>query len=291
MTIPAPVVATAAAVLADAYTWTVLVQEFTEAGAPGEAPEGSSKFERCRAWLRRANQEMPDQALPMLGRLLHRFMEEVLPDYGGRSFEGGVILSEAEVRHELRVRLNAALANAGLAYVRGGHITRGGLHVTARQLHELIRGKNLPAIEAEFETLAQRAATHPRDALSAAANIVEAVLGEMVAAWGLKPPSNRTLNALWTTVKPVLNADPATMPDPDLRKVAGAMAAMVEGLQGLRDDKSRAHAMRPELARSYRIEPRHARLAINAALALVVFLLEAWEARDRREADGAAEAG
>jgi len=147
------------------------------------------------------------------------------------------------------------------------------VQVAARQLHDLIRARSLPAIEAEFDTLAQRVAAHPRDALSAAANIVEAVLGEMVAAWGLTPPARRTLNTLWATVKPALNADPAAMPDPDLAKVAGAMAAMVDGLQGRRDDKSRAHALRPELARAYRIEPRHARLVVNAALALTVFLL------------------
>jgi hypothetical protein len=106
----------------------------------------------------------------------------------------------------------------------------------------------------------------------------------MVSALQLTPPSNRTLSTLWTTVKPAINADPAAMPDPDLRKIAGAMAAMVEGLQGLRDDKSRAHAMRPELARAYRIEPRHARLAVNAALSLTVFLLEAWQAMEERKA-------
>lgn len=274
MTIPGPVLAVAVDVLTEAYTWPVLDREFTAAGAPGETPEGSSKAVRCMSWLRRVNAEAPDDALPLLGRLLHRFMEEVLSD------------TQVPLRADLRDRMNKALAGAGLAYVHGGHITRGGVHVGARQLHELIRGKNLAAIEAEFETLAHRAATHPRDALSAAANIVEAVLGEMIAAWGLTPPSNRSLNTLWTTVKPAINADPEAMPDPDLRKIVGAMAAMVDGLQGLRDDKSRAHAMRPELARSYRIEPRHARLAVNAALALTVFLLETWNVAKKRRAAG-----
>lgn len=283
MTIPAPVMAVVVDVLTEAYSWSMLDIEFSGAGCPGDAPDGSSKAARCMAWLRRVNAHASEDALGILGRLLHRFMEEVLPDEPIHNpWSDEVRPSLAEARDKLRARVTAVLSNSGLVYVRGGHITRGGAHVAARQLHDLIRGKNLPAIEAEFETLAQRASTGPRDALSAAANIVEAVLGEMVAAWGLTPPANRTLNTLWATVKPAINADPDTMPDPDLKKVVGAMAAMVDGLQGLRDDKSRAHAMRPELARSYRIEPRHARLSINAALALVVFLLEAWEARDRR---------
>lgn len=283
MTIPAPVIASVVDVFVDAYSWSKLDMDFAAAGCPGDAPDGSSKAARCMAWLRRVNAEVPDEALGILGRLLHTFMEEVLSSETARHpWTGKADESPAERREKQRTRINAALQGAGLSYARGGHITRGGAHVATRQLHDLIRGKNLPAIEAEFDTLAQRASTGPRDALSAAANIVEAVLGEMVAAWGLTPPANRTLNTLWATVKPAINADPDTMPDPDLRKVVGAMAAMVDGLQGLRDDKSRAHAMRPELARSYRIEPRHARLAINAALALVVFLMEAWEARERR---------
>lgn len=167
-------------------------------------------------------------------------------------------------------------------------MTRGGVHVAARQLGDLIKERDLPALEAEFAMLTTRAAEHPRDALSAAANIVEGVLGEMVVAFGLTPPAKRTLNTLWATVKAAINADPAALPDDDLKKIVGAMAAMVDGLQGLRDDKSRAHAMRPELARSYRIEARHARLAVNAALALTVFLLEAWQAIQQRKTNSAA---
>ncbi len=282
--IPSPVVAVAAEVLAQAYTWTELAGLFMEAGAPGESPQASNKRARAMEWMRRINHEMPSDALTVLGRLLHRFMEEVMPGEEGWVADlSGFAPHPAENRNKLRDRMRMALASAGLAYGSGGHVTRGGMHIGARQLHDLIAGRDLPAIEAEFETLAHRAATHPRDALSAAANIVEAVLGELVAAWRLTPPAKRTLNTLWSTVKPALNLDPAKMGDPDLVKIAGAMAAMVDGLQGLRDDKSRAHAMRAELARAYRIEPRHARLAVNAALALTVFLVEAWHATDARK--------
>ena len=283
MTIAPPVIATTAEVLAASYTWTVIERQFMQAGGTEYQPFGSNKEARVMDWLRHVNDHMQREALPFLGRLLHRFMEEVMP--GEESWTedlAGFTAHPAEARNALRARMRLALERVGLCYVTGGQLVGAGAQVAARQLEDLIRARNLPALQAEFETLAERAASHPRDALSAAANMVEATLGEMVAAWGLTPPTNRTLNTLWATVKPAINADPATMPDPDLRKVVGAMAAMVEGLQGLRDDKSRAHAMRPELARAYRIEPRHARLAINAGLALVVFLLEAWEARDGR---------
>jgi hypothetical protein len=292
--LPAHLIATVSDVLADRFTHQELDTLFLEAGAPDDVPEGS-KVVKCAAWLRRIRDENPADAVPILGKLLELVLDEDLPDPSGPATSSSVWRPSATMetlkeRWHNRERLKAGLARAGLTYMGNGQFTHGGAQVASRQLADLIKARDLPAVEAEFETLARRAAEHPRDALSIAANIVEAVLGEMVRAFGLTPPSNRTLNTLWATVKPAINADPATMPDDDLKKIVGAMAAMVDGLQGLRDDKSRAHAMRPDLARAYRIEPRHARLAVNAALALTVFLLEAWQAREERNAGRSAPA-
>jgi hypothetical protein len=285
--IPLHLVATVSEVLADRFTHQQLNTMFLEAGAPGDVPDGA-KHVKCAAWLRRIREDTPAEAVSILGKLLELVMEE---DTGSPSAAGGSWMPSAKERHQKRERLIAGLTRAGFTYLGGGKLTHGGAQVASRQLADLIKARDLPAVEAEFETLARRAAEHPRDALSIAANIVEAVLGEMVVAFGLTPPSNRTLNTLWSTVKPSINADPSTMPDDDLKKIVGAMAAMVDGLQGLRDDKSRAHAMRPALARSYKIEPRHARLAVNAALAFTVFLLEAWQAKVERGAGRTAPAG
>ncbi|MBU8546064.1 MULTISPECIES: abortive infection family protein [Roseomonadaceae] len=287
MSFPPQLIAVVAAVLADRYTHNQLDLLFLEAGAPGEKPEGA-KPAKCEAWLRRIRDEMGDAAPAVLGLLLQEILEEdALTDEAARRLAmwSPASVDPRKARDEGRKRVLAALTKAGFTYLGNGQLARGGVAVASRQLSDLIKTRDLPALEAEFATLAVRAAGHPRDALSAAANIVEGVMGEMIAGMGLSPPANRTVNTLWTILKPAINADPAAMPDGDLKKIAGAMAAMVDGLQGLRDDKSRAHAMRPELARSYRIEPRHARLAVNASLALTVFLLEAWQAiEDRRSA-------
>jgi hypothetical protein len=284
MTLPLPLIAVVSDVLAEEYTHQRLNLLFMEAGAPGDVPEGS-KPTKCETWLRRIRDEAAGEATTILGRLVEDLLEKDTSSLDEGSLSAfSVFGSEWQVAQRKRqVRLKAALTKAGFFYLGNGKLGRSDVQVAARQVADLIKSRDLPALEAEFTPLAARASEHPRDALSAAANIVEAVLGEMVAAFNLKPPANRTLNTLWSTVKPAINADPSAMPDPELRKIAGAMAAMVEGLQGLRDDKSRAHAMRPELARSYKIEPRHARLAVNAALALTVFLLEAWQAIEERK--------
>ncbi|MDI3308137.1 MAG: hypothetical protein QJR07_13680 [Acetobacteraceae bacterium] len=169
MTIPAPVAATVADVLADRYTHPELNLLFMEAGAPGDPPAGT-KLVKCQEWLRRIRDDAPADALSILGRLLERFMEEVLPSEEEIAAHPAWAGEHWAVdRKRKRDRVRAALANAGLAYVRWGIITRGG-----------------------------------------------------------------------------------------------------------------AHAMRPDLARNYRIEPRHARLVVNAALALTVFLIEAWDTAEAR---------
>jgi hypothetical protein len=279
MPLPSPVIAAVVDALSDAYTHARLDLIFAEAGASGEPPEGS-KLSKYSTWIRRVVDLEPDNALAFLGRILHLFMEEELPSEDELRKQGVPTDHAMWRRHEKRKRVERALQSSGLGYVRGGQVTRGGVQVAARQLEDLIKSRDIPALETEFQTLVERAASHPRDALSAAANILEALLGEMAEAWpGVTPPAKRTLTSLWSAMKQALKADPQNMPDPDLVKVVGAMATMVDGLQGLRDDKSRAHSLRPQVARSYKIEPRHARLVVNSALALTVFLLETWNAR------------
>src|SRR3954451_2383458 len=78
VTIPVPVAATVADVLAVCYTHAALNLMFMEAGAPGDQPDGS-KVTKCQDWLRRIRDDKPAEALPILGRLLERLMEGEIP--------------------------------------------------------------------------------------------------------------------------------------------------------------------------------------------------------------------
>ena len=199
------------------------------------------------------------------------------PSWSWNGSEQGKLDQELEDR---RKYVRKVLSGAHLEYVRGGRIIRQGQSVVVeRQLADLIRQRDMPSLEAEFARAASDASANPRHALSAAANILEAVLGEIIELMNLTPPNDRTLRNLWKPVKAALRLDPKLMPDQDLATVVGAMAATVEGLAGLRDDKSTAHAMKPDLARNYRLQPRHARLAVNAAYGLTAFLLETMDNR------------
>ena len=275
--IPGSVIGLLSDVLPDAYTSTKLNILFQVAGAPGDPPEGA-KAAKVALWLGRINQDSGGECLAILGRIIEDFMEAslevVTPAWTATPQE-----SLQARRTKQREQLQKLLGGAGLAYMPGGRISLRGHTVIARQLVDLIRDRDMRSLEDEFTRATRNANVHPREALSAAANILEAVLGEIIVELELQAPNDRTLRNLWKPVKAALKLEPSLMPDDDLRTVVGAMGATVEGLAGLRDDKSVAHAQRPELARNYIIKPRHARLAINAAYGLTAFLLETLDER------------
>lgn len=84
------------------------------------------------------------------------------------------------------------------------------------------------------------------------------------------------LKPLWTVVRKHLGFDPSAIADTDLQTILTGMLATVEGIAALRTHASSAHGAG---VTSYRIEPRHARLAIHAAHTITLFALETWEKR------------
>jgi hypothetical protein len=65
--------------------------------------------------------------------------------------------------------------------------------------------------------------------------------------------------------------------DDDLKTVLTGLAAIVEGTGSLRTHKGSAHGRSKT---TYKLKPRHARLAAHAAFPLASYILEAWGERD-----------
>ena len=77
-------------------------------------------------------------------------------------------------------------------------------------------------------------------------------------------------------VRKDLNLDPAIVNDDDLKAILSGLAAIVEGTGSLRTHKGSAHG-RGKI--TYKLKPRHARLAAHAAFTIASFVLEAWGER------------
>ena len=258
--IPAAVIALTAELASSRETHATLDSLFTYAGAPGDPPEGS-KHAKALAWLRRTNKEAQDP-LRVLGRILEAYMEQVL-DPSNRW--------EAE-RIQEREKLVKALAESNLQYMRGGTVC-GAMGTPTRTLSEFIRERDLDSVAQEFQRAVTTASTSPRDAVSAASNILESVCKVIIADEALPAPAKQDLQGVWGVVRKHLGLDPSKIADQDLQQILTGLLSVVHGIGSLRTHASSAHGAGKI---SYNLEPRHARLAIHSAHTLALFVLESW---------------
>lgn len=267
--IPAPLISVLADNLPHHETHEGIDSLFSLAGAPGDPPEGSKAI-KTKAWLRRINNES-SSPLKILGKLIESYIElPELEEYKGRKIFGTHITSP---EGEFKTKIESALAQANLTYVSGGLVTDGH-STTSLALRKLIENRDLPAIEAEFDRALSNVESEPREAVSAACNILESIFKAYITDERLAPPQKQDLQNVWKVVRSDLGFDPSKIQDDDLKKILSGMFSVVDGIGAFRTHASSAHG---EGKKRYRLKPRHARLAINSSHTLALFILETWD--------------
>lgn len=237
---------------------------FAYAGAPGDPPE-ASKLAKVLEWLRRTNKDETVQPLDVLGLLIESYIEAE-PD------PTSYICEQAAKDRE---RLLKTLAQCELQYVRGGKII-GSLGAPSRTLEEFIRDRDIGAIDLEFSRALSNVDSNPREAVSAASNILESLCKVYIHDEGLEAPAKQDLKPVWTIVRKHLGFDPGQIEDKDLQTILSGLISIVEGIGALRTHASSAHGAG---RKAYKLEPRHARLAIHSAHTVALFVLESWKKR------------
>ncbi len=213
-------------------------------------------------WLRQTNKNPSVNALEVLGRLIEPVMEA--------DCDAPMV---GEFRWERKRKIKAALARCELQYVTGGVIA-GALGPASKRLDDLIRGRNMDALAEEFTRALRNVDANPREAVSAGSNVLESVCKVYIQDEGLPLPAKQDLPGVWAVVRKDLGFDPSAVEDRDLKEILSGLLAVVSGIGALRTHASSAHGSG---RRSYRLEPRHARLAVHAAHTVVAFVLESWE--------------
>lgn len=264
--IPARILAVCAEIAATRETHASLDNLFTYAGAPGEPPEGS-KPAKSLAWLRRCNKDNSIQPLDVLGKLIEAYMEESeKPEYPW---------SKEPKQESDREKIQKVLGEHELQYLKGGKIV-GALGSPSRTLEEFIKERDVLAIDGEFNRALTNVESNPREAVSAASNILESLCKAYIEEEGLDMPAKQDLQPIWTVVRKDLGFDPSKVEDQDLQKILSGLISLVDGVGGLRTHASSAHGAGKK---TYKLEPRHARLAVHAAHTAALFVLESWERR------------
>ncbi len=245
------------------YSHTRLNTLFVESGAPGVPPAGNC-VDKCQAWLKRCNGEATIQPLRVLGEVLQEFMDH------DQVIDANWLQG--------RERVERVLSRNGLEYRTGGRMLSATASVASPGLEEILRAADLPSIEDEFSRALQSATADPPAALTAACAIIEAACKTYLEQRPIPLPSKQTIKLLWSLVQDDLGLDPAKVEDDDLKRILGGLSSIVDGLGALRTHAGSAHGRGPT---RYRVSPRHARLAVNTAHTLVLFLLETWTSRTK----------
>jgi hypothetical protein len=260
--IPAAVIALLSQVIPDVESHASLNSLFMHAGAPGDPPEGSKPV-KVQEWLRRVNTDDSVQPLLVLGLIIEAYME-------ADTTEEGPI---GQIRRDRIQKIESALTRQSLRYIRGGTVSSG-LGPASKTFEELIRDRAIGPLDEEFARAARTVQSDPREAVSAACNILESVCKIVIEDEQLEAPSKQDLQGVWSPVRKFLGFDASTVEDQDLKQIISGLLGIVSGIGAFRTHASSAHGRG---RRGYRLEPRHARLAIHAAHTVVAFIVESWE--------------
>lgn len=270
--IPAPLIAVVADAAAASETHATLDSLFQFAGVPGDPPDGS-KHAKALAWLRQTNKDASvTDPLAVVGRLIEGYLEEPLDPNS----------TWDDSKRERNEKILKVLAHLNLQYVPGGKIA-GALAAPSKTLAELIRGTDFTAINHEFNRAYESVDIEPREAVSAACNILESICKTYIEDEQLEMPAKQDLQPIWSTVRKHLGFDPGQIADRDLQEILSGLIAVVNGIGALRTHASSAHGAG---RKAYRLEGRHARLAVHAAHTVALFVLESWDKRRQQDSAG-----
>jgi hypothetical protein len=128
------------------------------------------------------------------------------------------------------------------------------------------------AVNDAWKKAADRVSGDPPGAITAARTLLETVCLHMLEARGIPDDSAGDLQKLYRATSRALNVAPDQQTEDVFRQVMGGCASISNGLAAMRNKFSDAHGRSSTAGLP---EIRHARLGVNAACTLALFLLEA----------------
>ena len=217
--IPLAVIAVVSAALANRYSHADINQFMEAAGiVMHPLPDGNRQV-KSRAWLIHANETMPDP-LATLGKVISEFME-----LGAMSFGRTGEASDPEMD-----KITTVLRSYGFSYLKGGYISASGAKVVSTTLQDIMRTRDLPGLEIEFQRIYENLESDPESAVTASSALLESLFKSYIEEEGFELPSEQSLKPLWKIVRKNLNFDPALVEDEDLKTILADWPLSSRGL-------------------------------------------------------------
>lgn len=197
-------------------------------------------------------------------------------------------LAEPEKASDVREHINRALEADGLAVA----VVEGKAHLVERQATGMVVDPFISKVATlDFDTVQMEIARalpnlkdDPEDAVTAACSLIEAVCRSILIELGRPLPPKKDIEGLLRAVQDALNLSPGRSDLPteienDVRQILGGLTSVAKGVGALRTHGGDAHGREKGFKR---IDARIARLALNAASSVAMFLIETWERQERR---------
>lgn len=139
-------------------------------------------------------------------------------------------------------------------------------------------------VQREIARAQQNSKGDPEDAVTAACSLIESVCRSILIELELPLPAKKDIDGLIGAVQAPLGLSPGRTGLPreieaDVRQVLGGLTSVAKGIGALRTHGGDAHGREKGFKR---LDARIARLSINAAGSLALFLIETWEVHQRR---------
>jgi Abortive infection C-terminus len=131
-------------------------------------------------------------------------------------------------------------------------------------------------VRVAWEKALKRRDDDPDGALTAARTLLETLLKHMLEDFGERYESSDDLPKLYKAVAKKLNLAPEDHTEEVFKRILGGCTSVVEGLGSVRSKIGDAHG---HGRRTWKVEPRHAELAVNLAGAMATFLVLTKQAR------------
>lgn len=197
-------------------------------------------------------------------------------------------LAEPEKATAVREHLNKALGADELAVVIvGGKAVltrRQGSGAIVEPFIQKVETLNFDTVQMEIARALPNLQEDPEDAVTAACSLIEAVCRSILVELGLPLPAKKDIDGLIRAIQEPLHLSPGRTDLPseveaDVRQILSGLTSVAKGIGALRTHGGDAHGREKGFKR---IDPRIARLAINAASSLALFLIETWERQEKR---------
>lgn len=264
--IPNSVIGAVADVLADYYySHSKLNTLFMESGAPGDPPEGNC-VTKCVTWLKRCNKDFAINPITVLGEVLQSFMDREFSSGDGKWSLG-------------QERIKKALAKNGLSYKFNGTVLRSGYSLSSKTLAEILRTGDFSAIDADFERALTSVEADPPSGITAASSLIEAICKTYIDEHNLQLPKKQNIKDLWHVIRDDIGLNPKSVVNDDLKRILSGLSSIVDGVGSLRTHAGSAHGRGPN---SPIVGSNEARLAINAAHSLAVYIMEVWASKEKQ---------